>query len=161
MFFKDSCSNACLTVLRAPFGGEVGAFLATFFADCVALLAACLVADLALPASLFAAPFITVREPLLACVRNISMMEHRLHLGDVAVGPASVYRCRKSDLIKHACVCTFSSKLGLPTALPRKLFCSNMLACGGIGGSFGASRSGSNNQRHERSYLLRDLDLND
>lgn len=74
MLFQNNCSNACLTVLRAPFGGEVGAFLATFFADCVALLVACLVADLALLASLFAAPFITVREPLLAYVRNNSMM---------------------------------------------------------------------------------------
>lgn len=98
MFLKNSCSNACLTVLRAPFGREVGAFLATFFADCVALLAACLVADLALPASLFAAPFITVREPLLACVRNNSMMEHRLDLAETCCGPQKCVSVQKITL---------------------------------------------------------------
>ncbi len=96
--FNSSCSSACLTVLRAPFGGDVGAFLATFFADCVALLAACLVADLALPASLFAAPFITVREPLLACVRSNAIMKHRLHLAGPCCGPRKCVSVHKITL---------------------------------------------------------------
>ena len=58
--------SACLTVLRAPLGGD-GACFAAFFDVCLTVFCALLAAVLALPAALLAAPFITVREPFLAC----------------------------------------------------------------------------------------------
>lgn len=65
--------SACLTVLRAPLDGD-GACFATFLDVCLIVFCALFAAFLALLVALLAAPFMTVREPLLACTHA---MPHR------------------------------------------------------------------------------------
>ena len=124
----SSTQSARLTVLRAPLDGD-GACFETFFDVCLIVFCALFAAVLALLAALLAAPFITVREPLLACTHAMAHRRDRSR-------PKSGEACAHHDLARQKLQLisfttrsrTFSSRLGFLRVLPRKLFWSNMLA---------------------------------
>ena len=126
-----SAENACLTVLRAPLGGEAcfAVFFVVCFAVLLALLVACLALLVALPAAclallaaLLAAPFMTVREPLLACTSTVIHRHHRRNISAAHDYSTAVPAETITDDQGRRRSYTFSSRLGLPSLLPRKLF---------------------------------------
>ena len=122
------------------------------------MFCALFVAVLALLAALLAAPFITVREPLLACTYA---MAHRRYHSCQQRGVACVHhdlaRQRQLQLISSTNRRrTFSPRLGFLSVLPRKFFWSNMFAISTCDTAVGVD---GQIQRQRHFLILAHLDL--